>query len=312
MRLPIVLACLVSATGRHLFAQTPRAPDALTPQPAEAPLATPYDELNAAFTPDGRTVYFTRKIADRFGVILMAHRRGSGWSVPEVAPFSGQFADFDPFVAPDGQRLYWISNRPVDGVPKTDFDIWMVERSGAGWGAPIHLDAPVNGPDGEFYPTVAANGNLYFSSNRAGGKGRGDIYRSPWVNGHFAAPVSLGDTVNSPGFDGDPFIAPDESYLVFTGWGRPEGDPAGDLYVTTMAGGSWSAPRPLGHGVNSTAQEYAPIVSPDGRWLYFSSYRSAIDAPLDRPLTGAGLARLLDGSANGHGTVYRIPVEAIR
>lgn len=312
MRHSIVLACLVSAAGGCLLAQTPNAPDPLAPRPADAPLATLYDELNAAFTPDGRTVYFTRKIADHFGVILMAHRRGRGWSEPEVAPFSGQFADFDPFVTPDGQRLYWISNRPVDGAPKTDFDIWMVERTSTGWSAPVHLDAPVNGPDGEFYPTVSASGNLYFSSNRAGGKGRGDIYVSRPEHGRFAAPVALGDPVNSTGFDGDPFIAPDESYLIFTGWGRPEGDPAGDLYISTMDGGVWSTPRPLGHGVNSKAQEYAPIVSPDGRWLYFSSYRSAIDAPLERPLTGTELARLLDGAANGHGTVYRIPIEAIR
>lgn len=312
MRISLVLASLLSVAGPRLLAQAAPAGDPLAPRPAEAPLATRYDELNAAFTPDGRTLYFTRKIADRFGVILESHRRGTGWSTPEVASFSGQFADFDPFVSPDGQRLYWISNRPVDGRPKTDFDIWMVERHGSGWGAPIHLDAPVNSPDGEFYPTVSVHGTLYFSSNRPGGKGRGDLYMSRPENGHFAAPTSLGDVVNSTGFDGDPFIAPDESYLVFTGWGRPDGDPAGDLYITTMTDGAWSAPRPLAHGVNSSAQEYAPIVSPDGRWLYFSSYRSAIDVPLERPLTGAELARLLDGAANGHGTVYQIPIEAIR
>jgi Tol biopolymer transport system component len=309
---PLGLALLITLQGRALHSQASPPRDSLTPRLAEAPLGTQYDELNAAFTPDGRTVYFTRKVADRFGVILVAHRRGAGWTTPEVAPFSGRYADFDPFISPDGSRLYWISNRPVDDRPKTDFDIWMVERQGTAWSAPIHLDAPVNSGDGEFYPTVAANGTLYFSSNRAGGKGRGDLYSSRPEGGRFAAVTSLGDSVNSTGFDGDPYIAPDESYLIFTGWGRPGGDTDGDLYITTNSGGAWSTPRPLGHGINSEAQEYAPIVSPDGRWLYFSSYRSVIDAPLDHPLTGAELTRLLDGPANGHGSVYRVPIGAIR
>lgn len=313
MRIPLTLGLLALVPGIpvHLTAQA-TAGDPLVPQLAQAPLGTAYDELNAAFTPDGNTVYFTRKIADKFGVILVAHRRGSGWTTPEVAPFSGQYPDFDPFLAPDGRRLYWISSRPVDGKPKTDLDIWMVERQDGGWGAPIHLDAPVNTEDGEFYPTVAANGTLYFSSNRAGGKGRGDLYASRAEGERFAPPVSLGDVVNSAAFDGDPYVAPDESYLIFTGWGRPDGDPDGDLYITTRNDGVWGAPRALGHGINSPAQEYAPIVSPDGRWLYFSSYRSILDAPLDSPLTGAALSRLLDGPANGHGSVYRVPIEAIR
>jgi Tol biopolymer transport system component len=309
MRAPLLIGCL-ALIAPVLAAQG--APDPLAPQLAGGPLSTQYDELNAAFTPDGRTVYFTRRIADRFGVILVAHRRGDGWSTPEVASFSGEYADFDPFITVDGRRLYWISNRPVDGAPRIDFDIWMVEREGAGWGAPIHLEAPINSADGEFYPTVAANGTLYFSSNRPGGSGRGDLYASRVENGRFTAPVSLGGVVNSAAFDGDPYIAPDESYLIFTGWGREGGDPDGDLYITTKVDGAWTAPRALGHGINSPAQEYAPIVSPDGRWLYFSSYRSLLDGPLARPLTGAELIRLLDGPANGHGTNYRVPIEAIR
>jgi Tol biopolymer transport system component len=306
----LILVGSLALTASTLVAQA--APDPLAPQRAEEPLGTRYDELNAAFTPDGGTVYFTRRIADRFGVILVARRRGSGWSTPEVASFSGEYADFDPFVTVDGRRLYWISNRPVDGRPRTDFDIWMVEREGAGWGAPIHLEAPINSADGEFYPTLTADGTLYFSSNRAGGMGRGDLYLSRVENGRFTAPVPLGEVVNSTGFDGDPYIAPDESYLVFTGWGRPEGDPDGDLYITTKVDGVWTTPRALGHGINSPAQEYAPIVSPDGRWLYFSSYRSILDGPRSRPLTGAEVTRMLDGPADGHGTNYRVPIEAIR
>jgi Tol biopolymer transport system component len=137
----------------------------------------------------------------------------------------------------------------------------------------VHLPEPVNSPAGEFFPSISRNGNLYFSSNREGGFGRGDVYVSRPVEGVYRTVENLGPIVNSTGFDGDPFIAPDESYLLFTGWGRPAGDPEGDLYIARRRNGSWEAPTALPAGINSPAQEYAPIVSPDGRYLYFASYR---------------------------------------
>lgn len=241
-------------------------------QPVPGPLSSAADELNASFTPDSSTLYFTRKVGDR-GVILVTHRTTLGWSEPDTAPFSGRYPDYDPFVTPDGTRLFWISKRPVDGVPREDLEIWMVERTGAGWSGPMHLDAPVNSDKGEFYPTVARNGTLYFSSNRDGGTGRGDLYFSPLENGRYARVMPV-DGVNTEAFEGDPFIAADESYLVFTGWGRPGGDPEGDLYLSMHTAGKWSMPIRLRDGINGHSQEYAPIVSPDGQWLYFASYRA--------------------------------------
>lgn len=313
MRPSILALSLVAITWSSggLVAQASPHMDSLAPRLAEGPLATPEDELNAAFTPDGRSVYFTRKLGDRFGVILVSHLRNGRWSTPEVASISGQYADYDPFVSPDGSRIFWISSRPVDGKAKTDFDIWMAERQANGWGPAWHLDAPVNSDAGEYYPTVAANGTLYFSSSRPGGSGRGDVYRSRLIAGRYGPPENLGDPVNSAAFEGDPYIAPDESYLVFAAYGRPGGDTQGDLFISRNRGGIWSVPRLLGHGINSPLQEYTPIVSPDGKWLYFTSFRGRFDEPLQRPLTTEEFRRASEGPLNGHGNVYRVPVEAL-
>src|SRR5512144_820829 len=85
---------------------------------------------NAAFTPDGRTLYVTHKTgADgNTGVIMESRRSRDGWGARTVASFSGHYADFDPFVAPGGSRLFFISNRPLtgDGEARPDFDIWFV------------------------------------------------------------------------------------------------------------------------------------------------------------------------------------------
>jgi Tol biopolymer transport system component len=275
-------------------------------------LSTRDDELNSAFTPDGRTVYFSKNLGDRTGVILSSQWDGSKWGTPEVASFSGQYSDYDPFVTPDGSRLYWISDRPVQGK-KGDYDIWMVEKQGTGWGSPIHLESPINTDAEEFYPSVSANGTLYFSSTRPGGKGRGgDIYRARPEGERFGAPENLGDSVNSAGHDADPYIAPDESFLVFSSYDRPDGLGSGDLYVSYNHAGQWSPARHLEQGINSPVREYCPIVSPDGRWLYFTSFRGLLDTPPAKPITYRDLSARLRTPLNGSGNVYRISAAAIQ
>jgi dipeptidyl aminopeptidase/acylaminoacyl peptidase len=278
-------------------------------------ISTPDNELNAAFTPDGRTLYFTRKAGDgRFGAIVSSAALGAGrWAPPRVASFSGQYADYDPFVSPDGSRLFFISTRPAPGrAPAGDFDIWVVERQGTGWGTPRNLGAPINGAGDELYPTVASDGTLYFSScGRGDSHGRCDIYRARIANGRYLEPENLGDSVNTPASETDAYIAPDQSYLVMAVYGRADALGDGDLYVSTQRNGAWSKARPLGAGINSVAREYCPIVSPDGKYLYFTSQRGFVDGPQRRPLTYAELSDSLAGVRNGLGNTYRVPVAVV-
>ena len=281
-------------------------------------ISTPANELNAAFSPDGRTVYFTRTVGDggRFGVILesgsMPNER---WRTPVVASFSGRYADYDPFVAPDGSRLFFISNRPrVAGrEPERDFDIWVVERAGAEWGSPSNVGAPVNSDGDELYPTVASDGTLYFSScGRRDSRGRCDLYRSRFRDGRYLEPESLGDSVNTPASETDAYVAPDQSYLVYAVYGRADAAGNGDLYVSFSHDGVWSAARHLGPEINTVAREYCPIVSPDGRYLYFTSQYGAPDVARARALTFAELRDSLATVRNGFGNVYRVPIGVLR
>ena len=283
-------------------------------------ISTPDDDLNAAFTPDQRTVYFTKSSPqNRIGVIFVSHLRGARWTSPEVAPFSGRYSDYDPFVTPDGAHIFFISNRPkpdsASTKPQRTFDIWVVDKTADGWSAARSAGSRVNTDAQEFYPTVSASGTLYFSSSRPGGKGAGDIYRSRFVDGHFTEPESLGDSINSPQHDGDPFIAPDESYIIFASYGRPDdlgrGSAAGDLYISENVGGVWTKARHLDAGINSAAWDYCPIVSPDGKYFYFSSYRGFADT-LPLPAQSArSLAQQMHGIKNGLGNVYRVPLAAL-
>src|SRR5262245_27526447 len=125
------------STARRLFSErTTNRSDNTNTQPslfAEGVISTGEMELNAAFTPDGKTIYFTKRTPrPLLWVIVVSHFRGGKWSPPEVAEFSGQYSDFDPFISPDGKKLYFCSNRPVDGQPRQDFDIWAVENMPTG------------------------------------------------------------------------------------------------------------------------------------------------------------------------------------
>lgn len=279
-------------------------------------LSTRENELNAAFTPDGRTIYFTRKAGDggRFAVILVSTLLPSGqWSEPQVADFSGRYADYDPILSPDGSQLLFISYRPVTGeTPKRDLDIWVVDRTGNGWGAPRNLGAPINTAGDELYPSVALDGTLYFSScGRPDSKGRCDLYRSRFEAGRYLEPENLGDPVNTPASETDAYVAPDQSYLVFAAYGRADAVGDGDLYVSFFRAGAWSAPRNLGPAINTPGREYCPIVSPDGKFLYFTSQSGFTDALPTRGLTARELSDSLAGARNGFGNIYRVPIAVL-
>src|SRR5262245_37788388 len=109
-----------------------RVPEPL-PEPvlfADGIVSTGEFESHPAFTPDGRTIYFVRSTpAFTDWTIYVAHYADGRWSVPKIAPFSGKHRDADPFITADGKQLYFISDRPVDGLPKQDMDIWLMDRT---------------------------------------------------------------------------------------------------------------------------------------------------------------------------------------
>ncbi len=255
-------------TSIVLFACALAAPELFGP----GTISTAENELNSAFSPDGRTLYITRAAGGNGVILVSTATRDGGWSTPEVADFSGRYPDFDPIVSPDGSQLFFISKRP-----RTDFDIWVVDRAGDGWGEPRNLGAPVNGDGDELYPSVASDGTLYFSScGRKDSRGRCDLYRARFRDGRYLQPENLGEPVNTPASETDAYVAPDQSYLIFAAYGRPDAAGDGDLYVSHFRDGAWTAPRPLGPQINTAAREYCPIVSPDGHFFYFTRQQNGL------------------------------------
>lgn len=231
-------------------------------------------EYRVAFTPDGKTAFFGR--SDEFfpesrqATLYMSERVDGAWSTPVVAPFSGVYPDLDPFVSSDGQRLYFSSIRPVDGVPRTDVDLWVVERDAAGWSEPKNLGPRVNSASDELFPSVSDDGMLYFGSDRPGGAGAFDIWRVPLLQGDAALPENIGGPINTEGLEFNPWISPEGRVLLLTALNRPGGYGAGDLYVSVDLGWGFSEPLNLGPCVNTSADEYHAAPRLDTGQLFFA------------------------------------------
>ena len=262
-------------TGPY-FGQEP--PGATAKLFAPAIVSTRFNEDGGpVFTPDGNDVFW-RIGGAPFSVIVTMKQRNGHWSKPEVAPFSGQYQDGGLSMTPDGRRIYFVSKRPVTGLePLSRFNVWMTEKTPEGWTDPTIMGPPINDPE-DYYTrlTIAADGTLIKQSQRSGGKGGWDLYLCRFENGGYSDPIPL-KGVNSPYNEYAPELAPDGSYLLFQSDNRPDSTGGIDLYVSFREeDGSWSPGINLGEAVNTPHTEKWPSISPDGKYLFFTS-----DRPVD-------------------------------
>jgi len=232
-------------------------------------ISTGMSEINASYSPDYKQFYYSIIMPNQQYVIMESHYEGSKWSKPEVADFSGKYSDADPFITNNGKWLYFISKRPIDSTNnvKIDWDIWRLRNENGKWIDPQRLDSNVNSNADDVYPTLSTQGNLYFSSARKGTIGGRDIFCSKKEGNGFAEPQKLNDSINR-NWEGDVFIAPDEDYLIFVSFGRPQG---GGLFISFNENGEWSNPKNMGNLINVTGREFCPMVSPDGKYLFYAS-----------------------------------------
>jgi Tol biopolymer transport system component len=303
---------LTTLSGAYMGLERPGVVPALF---APGVVSTGQDELNGSFTPDGKEFYFSvgNPLRSYYAVVGMRDV-GGRWTRPEVVPFSGRFSDADPLVTADGKRLYFVSRRPTaaGAAAEKDWDIWFVERDADGWGEPQNVGEPVNTHRNEMYVSVSRQGTLYFHSNRDDTHGEMDIYRAPFIDGRHGEPENLGAAVNSRFNEWDPMVAPDESYVIYTSSGRPDDLGRGDMYISFRGpDGEWMPARNIGPEINSTAFDYCPVLSPDGRYLFFSSYRAAVMSSPNARRTLSELAALFSRPRNGLGDIYWVDASVI-
>jgi ankyrin repeat protein len=223
---------------------------------------------SVSFTPEGDEIYWSVVDFEKRGSsIFYMKMENNIWTKPEVPEFATEYSDDVPFISPDGQKLYFLSNRPApDGNGQGKENIWVLDRQGDTWVNAQPLDSSINKMDLHWQFSVADDGTLYFASNDGGGFGLNDIYKSVCISGEYHAPQNLGGEVNTEFAEFAPYISPDQSFLIFSSRDRPEGS---GLYISFRKDkGLWREAQYLDQPFGTNA--LLTTMSPDGKLLFFT------------------------------------------
>jgi len=274
----------------------------------EGTISTNQDEFGAMPDKNWTTMYFDRSIPAHYHYVMyISHHRNGKWTAPEVLPFSGEYRDSDPVISLDGNTLYFVSDRPAPGLEPNRFHAWAVDHTPTGWSHLRPLQGPVNEQGNTEFVSFAGNGNLYFTSDRGTSF---DVYCSRLVNGKYQPAETLGPAINDGRYTIEAFVAPDESYILLGSFARDSLGNA-DVYISYNHAGTWSKPVNLGPPINTRARDYSPRISPDGKYLLFSSERGFPTEKRDQPVTYREFLERVRGTMNGLGNIYRVPIEDV-
>ncbi|MCO5949156.1 hypothetical protein [Mucilaginibacter flavidus] len=272
---------------------------------ADGVVSSPYTEWATSFTPNGKTVYFSRGAV--YWTICSSKMINGAWARPTVVNISGRWRDTDPFITPDGKRMFFISNRPPEGMPQNkpqpNFHVWYAERlAGDEWGVPHYLDTAINSKMASNYGiSVNRAGDLYFCSRDREDHAGMSSYCAKWLGGHFDKPKLL--VLRDKEEVQDPFIAPYGRYILF------ESGP--DLYICYKNGDGWSPAENLGPKVNNGDSNSSPCISPDGKTLYYSSSRIRgfyKRDPVNHALNYEELEKEMNSDFNNQPNILMVPV----
>ncbi len=225
------------------------------------------------FAKNGRLLIYKGLSASVKGVFITEEKAGV-WTSPQMVLASSPHEDRHFIFTLDGKRIFFTSRRPTNsgGEPTKNPNLWFLENTPSGWSQPQPLQAPINTDQAEFYSTVTEDETLYFT--RSISDNNSDIYRSRLVNREYAIAERLDLPINTRFVDADPYIAPDESYMIFLS-NRPEGLGEHDFYISfRQKDESWTPPKNLGKGINSQKNDVCPLVTDDEKYLFFGSNRT--------------------------------------
>lgn len=240
------------------------------------------DEYLPALTVDGGTLVFTRRFPRKPTTtattaeeedFYISQRTASGWSkaIRMAEPVNSNDNEGAQCVSQDGRVMFFTACGRRDGGGRCD--IYMCTNKGDKWSRPRNLGPDVNSAAWESQPSFSIDGKtLYFSSDRKGGYGGKDIWKTVFMNGHWTAPENLGPTINTPGDESSPYIHYDDKTLYFSSNGHA-GMGGLDLFLSHCTDTGWETPTNLGYPINSTGDESGLIVAANGSTAIYASER---------------------------------------
>lgn len=233
---------------------------------------TASDEYLPVGTADESTLIFTRK-TDNNEDFYKSDKVSSKW---QTATYLSDKINTPTYnegaqsISQDGKYLFFTGcNRP-DGLGRCD--IYITQKRGNDWAKPFDLSTPVNTTGWEAQPSISSDGRtLYFVSNRKGGYGGYDLWKSTLSDKGWGDPENMGPSINTSFDEQSPFIHPDDSTFYFCSNGWP-GLGGKDLFVSRLGkDGKWQKPENLGYPINTSGDENGLTLTANGDYAFFSS-----------------------------------------
>ncbi len=225
-------------------------------------------EFSATFSPTGDEFIFTRRQRGESGEgnrLFYTRLENGVWSEPELLPINENFSGAEAMISPDGNTLYFMSRRPVSEGANAEGDInyWISTRVEDGWGEPEFLGS------GMMYVSQADSGPIYFTDIST--SGQQFVVSQDISDGAFLDKERVDISAANYRNNSHPFIAPDESYLIFNATPRGKGNT--DMFIMfKVKDGAWSEPLSLGDEINTNSDELIGMVTPDGQYFFFTRF----------------------------------------
>jgi hypothetical protein len=228
---------------------------------------------------DGHRLIFERIPVEskegRTAAVYIMDLVGGKWTGPDASefPIADWYKNFFGYETDKDMVIARVRPKFTADDPFL-LDLWSVRRTKTGWSEPREL--AINSDKIDTWPSVTRDGTIYFFSARAGGFGGHDLYRSEKTGGAYTKVEKLGPVINTAGDELDPLIAPDENFLIFCSE-KLDGFGDQDLFISfRLANGSWSEPQNLGASINTSGEDMRPVLSADGKVLFFTSDVSGV------------------------------------
>jgi WD40-like Beta Propeller Repeat len=243
------------------------------------------EHCQVAVSPNGKEIYWSAwsskyppadtAMKNSEQIYFSEFKEGT-WTKPAIAEFIKDHLtclNGGPSFTPDGNRLYIYSTGIEGGFGKKD--VWYVKRIENGWSKPINAGEPLNTVDGDWTPSFNLSGYAFHMGNYAYNRNEKPL-KFKYSDGKFSIPDTV---VIQSGFR--PvwafYVSPAESYLIFSGLNK-EGFGSLDLYICFKTkDNKWGTPINMGDKINTEKMERFPVVSPDGKYLFFMRHTETQD-----------------------------------
>ena len=249
--------------------------------------------LSPGFSPDGETMYFAQSecypIWECPQRLKVSNWTGETWSAPKLVLLPAEGRVDDPSVTPDGETLLFSWSAPQARHAGMDvyenFDLYSLDLTDPAAVPEVFDTADINRlragkvkklryVNNETAPSVTVDGDLYFWAERLDGLGERDVYLAKADGqGGFDEARPLPAPINSTGRDDGVWVHPNGNLMLIT-YSDRGGVGGADLFASVKRDGVWIEPIHLGPAVNSSRNDFAGRITPDGKTLVFTSNRA--------------------------------------